>query len=272
MRLKRYLAYLRDSVDKSLKEYLPPGKRKPQDLHKAMRYSVFSGGKRIRPILTIESCIACGGSLKGAMPIACAIELIHTYSLIHDDLPAMDDDDYRRGKPTCHKVFGEANAILAGDALLSLAFGIISKWARPELCARLTGELSDAIGPRGMVGGQALDMEFSKENAPELNRINTLKTARLFEISTKLGAIAALSPARYAKAMARFGRDFGMAFQIADDIHDNGPYIKVFGPGKARKSYENLMKRATGALKVFGRKAGRLKEIANNIIYGPNVK
>ncbi|MBI5144342.1 MAG: polyprenyl synthetase family protein, partial [Candidatus Omnitrophica bacterium] len=195
MNIKYYLKNLKDRIDKSLDEYLPSEKAYPKAIHWAMRYSVFSGGKRMRPILAIESCKVCKGRLKDVLPAACAIELIHTYSLIHDDLPAMDDDDYRRGRPTSHKVFGEANAILAGDALLALAFNIIAKEANGRRGLEVIRELSEAIGTRGMVGGQIVDLEFKNKKLDKktLNYINRFKTSRLFEASTKIGAIAAQS-------------------------------------------------------------------------------
>ena len=152
---------------------MPKGK---DALSAAMRYSIFSGGKRIRPVLTIESARACRGSLEGALPAAAAVEMVHTYSLIHDDLPAMDNDDLRRGRPACHKVFGEANAILAGDALLTLAFNIIAKNTEPAMGIRIIEELSRASGARGMVGGQALDLEFrGKVNDPVVHHASILQ-------------------------------------------------------------------------------------------------
>jgi geranylgeranyl diphosphate synthase type II len=230
-----------------------------------MRYSVFSGGKRIRPILAIESSKACAGNLKDAIPIACAIEMLHTYSLIHDDLPAMDDDDYRRGKPTCHRIFGEANAILAGDALFALAFNIISKKIDSGISVGVIRELSDAIGTKGMVGGQVLDLEFQdkRKTKETLSAINRMKTSRLFEASTKAGAIASGTSAKEVKAMAKFGRSFGLAFQIIDDILDRGDYVKTFGMEKARRDSKNLVKKAKSFLRIFGKKAQNLKSIAD---------
>jgi geranylgeranyl diphosphate synthase type II len=147
-------------IDKELTALLPEKSAAPKKLHAAMRYSVFSGGKRIRPILAIESCLCCGGSISGVLRAACAIELVHTFSLIHDDLPAMDDDDYRRGKPTCHKKFGEATAILAGDALLSLALEIMASGRNPGAEIKLIKELTSSIGSLGMAGGQCVDIEY----------------------------------------------------------------------------------------------------------------
>ena len=206
-------------IYRNLKEYLPQG---DNTVEKAMQYSVLSGGKRIRPLIAIEACRICGGSVKDAMPYACAIEFIHTYSLIHDDLPSMDDDDFRRGKPTCHKVFGEANAILAGDALLTLAFNIIVKHAKPKIGVQIIEELTEAIGIDGMVGGQALDMEFKKKSKDKklLKEINLLKTAKLFEVSTRIGGICAGASREKVKALGKFGLYFGLSFQTVDDELD----------------------------------------------------
>ena len=265
--LKKALEKIRKSVDRALDKYLPSENEKPRTLHKAMRYSVFSGGKRIRPILVLESCKAAGGNAKSALALAVAVEIVHTYSLIHDDLPSMDNDDFRRGKPTCHKVFGEAAAILAGDALLTLSFKIIADNLPPKTAAEAIKELSGAIGSEGMVGGQMMDLESAgrKKRGAELNLINKLKTAKLFEASTKLGAIAAGAGKRESNALAKYGASFGMAFQIVDDILDKGDYVKVFGIEKARADAEYLSEKANRAVDIFGKKGGRLKEIANNL-------
>ena len=253
-----------------------------------MRYSVFSGGKRIRPILTIESSKACGGNLKDVLPAACAIELVHTYSLIHDDLPAMDNDDFRRGKPTCHKMFGEASAILAGDALLTLAFNIIASKSKPVIGMKIIRELSDAIGANGMVAGQALDLEFqvkfgtnkgqgapraylSEPMAPEsrrrpvgpeariktgqwLKKIDLLKTAKLFSAAAKIGALTAGAQSNKIRALEQFGLDFGLSFQIVDD------YLDGEGPMR-RKSIASLIEKANSDLKVFGPNARGLRNM-----------
>ena len=228
-------------------------------LSAAMRYSVFSGGKRIRPVLTIESAKACRGNLKGALPAACAVELVHTYSLIHDDLPAMDNDDLRRGKPTCHKIFGEANAILAGDALLTLAFNIIAKNTEPALGIKIIEELSLAIGAGGMVGGQALDLEFHGKAKKKMiaERINTLKTAKLFSAAAKIGALTADPGAKEIKALGQFGLDFGLSFQMVDDNLD--------GDGRGLKKAASLVKKAKSDLKILGKRADRLKDMIEEL-------
>lgn len=261
-------------IDEALDQYLPSEGERPKTIHKAMRYSVFSGGKRIRPILAIESCKVCGGKIEDIKPIAAAIELIHTYSLIHDDLPAMDDDDYRRGRPTSHKAFGEANAILAGDALLTLGFNIISKKADSKIGLKVIGELSESIGTRGMIGGQVVDLEFSAKTCGKnrsvdvdtLDYINRLKTGRLFEASTRIGAIVGGSSARELENLAHFGALIGMAFQIIDDIIDEEGYAKIFGLDKSRWESKNLIEKAKRALSIFGKKADRLKDMADRIL------
>lgn len=270
MNLERYLNSLRSLIDKSLDAILPSGKKEPRIIHKAMRYTVLAGGKRIRPILVMEASRACGGRLKDAVMIGCAVELVHAYSLIHDDLPSMDNDDYRRGKPSCHKVFGEANAILAGDALLTLAFNIISKNLKaPDIGIKAVRELSDAIGAAGMVGGQAMDIKFSTKRLKGvriLNFINRLKTAKLFEASSKLGAISARAGKKDLAAMAGYGAALGMAFQIVDDIIDGEGYAELFGIKKARSDAERLIAKSKNTLSDFAEKADRLREIADYVL------
>jgi geranylgeranyl diphosphate synthase type II len=268
MNFKKYLARSRSAIDSALDRFLPKEDREPKVLHRAMRYSVFSGGKRIRPVIVIESARACGASQKDAMAAACAVELVHTYSLVHDDLPSMDDDDFRRGKPTSHKAFGEANAILSGDGLLTLAFNIIARHSKPSAAASMAAELSEAIGTRGMVGGQAADIEFQegKKNAAKLEYINCLKTAKLFEASAKLGAIAAGSGVKKIRAMASYGMRLGAAFQMVDDIMDNDGYARLFGAEKARHDAGELIKKAKEAIRPFGKRAGVLSALADYVM------
>lgn len=240
-------------IDKNLVKYLPKGSG---IIEKAMRYSVLSGGKRIRPVITVEAARICGGPVKDVMPVACAIEFVHTYSLIHDDLPAMDDDDLRRGKPTCHKVFGEANAILAGDALLTLAFNVIAKHMKPASAVVIIEELSEAIGVKGMVGGQAIDIEHKTDKDRKISsKINLLKTAKLFEASAASGAVAAGASARDVKALKKFGLYFGLSFQAVDDILD--------GENGLRKEVISYIEKAKRELDTFGKRAGKLKTIAD---------
>ncbi|MBZ0271767.1 polyprenyl synthetase family protein [bacterium] len=194
-------------------------------LQEAMRYSLLAGGKRVRPVLAIAACEAVGGTAETAMPVACALELAHTYTLIHDDLPAMDDDDFRRGRPTNHKVFGEAQALLAGCGLLSLAFEIVARATADGLfpadrAARIVALLADAIGWRGVIGGQSLDIESTGKTV-DIERVTLIcrmKTAVLISASVRAGAIAAGAPRAKEEALARFGDAIGLAFQIADDV------------------------------------------------------
>jgi geranylgeranyl diphosphate synthase type II len=222
--LEAYLNDRRDIVEDALQRYLPDEDSMPQELHTAVHYSVFSGGKRIRPILCLAALEACGGDIATGMPTACALELIHTYSLIHDDLPAMDNDDFRRGKPTCHKVFGEAIAILAGDALLTEAFVLLSQAQKVRFPAErrlaVIQEIARAAGMAGMVGGQALDMlaETVEPNFTGLEQIHRRKTGALIEAAVKTGAILAGAGEEKIQAICRYGTHVGLAFQIADDI------------------------------------------------------
>ncbi|MFA6141943.1 MAG: polyprenyl synthetase family protein [Candidatus Omnitrophota bacterium] len=248
-------------IDSALDRYLPKASEEPKILHKAMHYSVFSGGKRVRPTIAIEICKACGGKYMAAIAAACAIELVHTYSLIHDDLPSMDDDDFRRGKPSCHKVFGEANAILAGDALLTLAFNIVSREYEPKIAVMMTRQLSEAIGTKGMVGGQALDIEFKniKKDKKTAIKINRLKTSKLFEASAILGAMAAGAGSGRVKAAAYFGAYLGEAFQMVDDILDGEGAL-------SRKDAQALTASSKKALRVFGKNAGSLIKISDLVL------
>lgn len=259
---------LRSAVDRELDRRLPPITREPGVIHRAMRYSVFSGGKRVRPVITIEACTACGGALRDALTIAAAVECVHTYSLIHDDLPSMDDDDYRRGKPSCHKAFGEANAILAGDALLTLAFNMIANGPDPRINSEAIAELADAIGTLGMAGGQAIDMKYQgkKKTLRVMDRINYLKTARLFEASAALGAIAAGAGAKEKRAVSRYGAALGMAFQITDDCLDGDGYARIMGISRAKDAGKAYTGRASKALGIFGNRAKALARIADRML------
>jgi len=220
-------AYLKDRckiVEEALERYLPGKDNEPRELHAAMHYSVFAGGKRIRPILCLASAEACGGDLAPVMPVACALELIHTYSLIHDDLPSMDNDDFRRGKPTSHTVFGEATAILAGDALLTEAFALLSRAEKVRLAAErrlaVIQEIAQAAGAAGMVGGQALDIRTDRAapNIDALTDMHRRKTGALIMAAVKTGALIAGASDRKLSALAGYATHIGVAFQIADDI------------------------------------------------------
>ncbi|MGH8005297.1 MAG: polyprenyl synthetase family protein [Limisphaerales bacterium] len=213
--LKSFLDEKRELVDHWLDRFLPPEAEPPAVLHQAMRYSVFAGGKRIRPILAILSFEASGGEGETIFPPACAMELVHTFSLVHDDLPCMDDDDLRRGKPTLHKLFGEGVAVLAGDALSALAFELLAS-SGPEVLTTFT----QALGPKGMLGGQVADLksEGKKVTLPEVGEIHRMKTAALIAASLKIGALMAQAPEAEVESFFRFGQKLGLAFQIVDDV------------------------------------------------------
>ena len=244
--LKAYLQDRRNIVEEALLRYLTPQSNIPADIYKAVHYSVFAGGKRIRPILCLAAVDAVGGNLAPAMPVACALELIHTYSLIHDDLPAMDNDVFRRGKPTSHKVFGEAMAILAGDALLTEAFVLLSRAEKERLPVQrrlsVIQEIAQAAGISGMVGGQALEV-LSEKSVPDENSLGDIhrrKTGALIVAAVKTGAILFNAPKDKVQALSQYGTNIGMAFQIADDI------LNVEGDRK-------LMGKETGSDAVHGK-------------------
>ena len=222
--LKAYLNDRQNIVDEALTRYLPIEDNIPAEIFKAIRYSVFAGGKRIRPILCLAAVEALGGDIAQALPVACALELIHTYSLIHDDLPAMDNDDFRRGKPTSHKVFGEAIAILAGDALLTEAFNLLSRAEKVRVPAErslaVIQVIGQAAGIYGMVGGQALDLlaEKTKPDLDALSDIHRRKTGALIVAAVKSGAIICGASEQKVQALTDYGMNIGLAFQIADDI------------------------------------------------------
>lgn len=293
MEIKSYLKERCRIVDEALERYLPKEDELPFSLHKAMRYSVFAGGKRVRPILMLAACEAVGGAVAQALPAACAMEMIHTYSLIHDDLPAMDDDDFRRGNPTNHKVFGEAVAILAGDALLTEAFILLSDFTSApgvEPAARLevVREISVCAGSRGMVGGQVVDME-SEGNRDigfaTVQYIHTHKTGALIKASVRAGALLGGADSLQLDAITRYGEAIGLAFQIADDILDiegtteeigkdagsdeargKATYPAIIGLTESKRLAAELTERAFTALDMFGDKAGPLRAIASYII------
>jgi geranylgeranyl diphosphate synthase type II len=292
MDLKRYLSDRREQVDAALTGYLPAEDTMPAELHRAMRYSVFAGGKRIRPILMIGACEAVGGSAKRVLPAACALEMIHTYSLIHDDLPAMDDDDFRRGRPTNHKVFGEAIAILAGDALLTEAFILLSnpevnRDVPPEVSRRIIHTVARCAGSLGMVGGQVVDMESEGKTItfPTLEYIHTHKTGALILASIQAGALLGGADEENFAALTRYGETAGLAFQVADDILDvvgtqeeigkdvgsdqargKATYPALLGLDHARSRARELRDMAVAALEPLGEKAEPLRRIAHFIV------
>lgn len=274
MSLQSYLKKQSAKIEKALKGYLPRKEEHPSTLHEAMRYVVLSGGKRVRPILTLAACEAVGGEEKKAVPVACALELIHNYSLVHDDLPCMDDDDLRRGKPTCHKKFSEETAVLAGDALLTLAFKLLtsanSHHTMPGLKKQLevASDIADAIGTRGMVGGQAVDIEFQNKelDLPTIEYINTHKSGALIAVSLKAGAMLGGGGPREVESLYRYGKCLGLLFQIVDDILDREGYAKVVGVSEARQEAERLHSKAKKELRPFGQKAKMLNQLTDFVL------
>jgi geranylgeranyl diphosphate synthase type II len=290
MNLKAYLGSRQKEIDRALDRYLPKASTKPATLHRAMRYSLFAGGKRLRPILCLAAAEACGGKIKNALPLACALECIHTYSLVHDDLPSMDNDDFRRGRPTCHKVFGDGIAILAGDALLTIAFEIVSS-ARPAPrynMSILLREVAVAAGSQKLIAGQVADLEAEGRNVKrdELRFIHENKTAAILKTSVRLGAMSANADAKKLRAITQFGHGLGLAFQVIDDILDltqtseilgksagkdvaakKATYPAVIGLEKSRAEARRLTRRAHDALSVFaGSKAQALHALANYLL------
>jgi geranylgeranyl diphosphate synthase, type II len=287
--LKSYLDQRAARVDAALDHWLPSTRTAPATIHKAMRYAVFAGGKRLRPVLCLAAAEACGGELEAALPAACAVEVMHTYSLVHDDLPCMDDDDLRRGRPTCHKVFGEGMAVLCGDALLTEAFALLGRAqpTRRHPVRELVAELAQTGGSRRLIGGQVMDLEG--EGRPltkrQLVRIHEAKTAALLTCSLRLGAMSAdASPAKL-EALGRFGHALGLAFQVIDDILDvtqstemlgktagkdaavaKATYPAILGLERSRKEAARLTAEAMVALAPLRAKAVRLRQIAGYLL------
>ena len=263
----------RACVNNALKNHLARLKG-PSLLRKAMDYAVFSGGKRLRPILTMESSRVLGGDVKRALPFACAVELVHNFSLVHDDLPAMDNDARRRGKPTCHKKFGENIAILAGDGLLNLAFGIIAELSASGGKAKKTLEaislLADAVGSNNMIGGQALDLKKPPPKSLGRYKINRMKTAALMACSCKIGALAAEGKARDVERIYEFGKNLGLAFQIADDIEDSAHGELLLK--RMRKETASFISEGKSCIAPFGEKADTLGYIADRVLEKANGK
>lgn len=292
MNIEDYLRNQKAIIDRKLEEYLPEETAYPPKIHQAMRYSLFSGGKRIRSILCLAACEAVGGKPEPALPVACAMELVHTYSLIHDDLPAMDNDDLRRGKPTSHKAFGEAIAILAGDALLTLVYYVLSHHPRKagadaSVVLQVIEEISQASGTMGMIGGQVVDLESEDQDIefPQLEYIHTHKTGALIRCAVVCGALLGGASEDQMKRLRLYGEIIGLAFQIVDDILDiRGEQSKLgksIGSDLAQKKATypahlgltesmnracNLLESAISKLAGFDSKADPLREIARFIV------
>ncbi len=277
------------AIEAALERLLPPAKTQPESIHQAMRYSVFAGGKRIRPMLCMEASRIFSASADAAIEGGCALEFIHTYSLIHDDLPALDNDDLRRGKPTCHKQFNEATAILAGDALLTLAFETLSRIPTDDLRrVQVIREVASAAGTQnGMVGGQVADIEAERKPVTEemLSYIHRSKTAALIRASVVAGALCGGGLAEDVEHLRRFGDNIGWAFQVVDDILDveessaalgktagkdqaqqKATYPALFGLPKSHEFAKELASRALHELEGYGDRAARLRELADFLV------
>ena len=289
MELKSYLNERLRLVDAALDRAMPSEQTRPATIHKAMRYSLQAGGKRLRPILVLAACEAVGGRIKDALPSACAVEMVHTYSLIHDDLPAMDNDDFRRGKPTSHKVFGEGIAILAGDGLLTQAFEVIAQ-SKPQPrypTAKFVLELARAGGSLELIAGQVEDLEGEnrKVSFEDLRYIHERKTAALIRCCVRIGAMAGNATAAQLKAVTTYGHGLGVAFQIIDDILDctatteqlgktagkdakanKATYPSLLGLDKSRAEAARWTASTLKAIERFGKKGEALRALADYLL------
>ena len=283
--LKPYIVERCALVDAALDKFIPSAETSPATLHKAMRHSMFAGGKRLRPILCLAAAEACGGDVATAITAACSVECLHTYTLIHDDLPCMDDDDFRRGVPTCHKVFGDGVAVLAGDALQALAFELVARTPinKNYSAADYVIELAVTSGSLHLIGGQVMDLEGEGKKLPlaDLQFVHESKTAALLTTSIKLGAMSAGATSDQLKALHTFGWNTGLAFQIIDDIldvtqtseklgksagkdiaSDKSTYPALLGLEASRQEADRLTTEAMAALDSFGSAADRLRQLA----------
>ncbi|KNZ70734.1 polyprenyl synthetase [Thermincola ferriacetica] len=299
MNKKAFLKELKRKVniiEDALSQYLPGEDEYPETIHQSMRYSMLAGGKRLRPVLVLAAAEAVGGDVKKVIPAACAIEMIHTYSLIHDDLPAMDDDNYRRGKPTNHVVYGEAIAILAGDALLTLAFEVLSSLVEepgiaPQKVLRVIKEISLAAGSRGLIGGQVVDIgsENLDISAETLKYIHINKTGALFKAALKTGAILSSASEEQITALSRYAHFLGLGFQITDDILDiegdteklgkpvgsdikkkKATYPSIFGLQEAKQMAREAVAESLMSLEGFDERADFLREMARYLLERDN--
>lgn len=296
MKIEEYIGRRARLVERALKRWIPGAAEFPPRVHSAMRYSLFAGGKRLRPILALAGAEAVGGRAAAALPLACSLELIHTYSLIHDDLPCMDNDDLRRGRPTSHRVFGEALALLAGDALLTEAFRLLTrpdlmKNVSPVTRLRVIFHVAHAVGSLGMVGGQVMDISCQGKKIEKhlLEYIHSHKTGALIAASVYAGGLIGGASQKEGRALAGYGEKFGLAFQITDDLLDlhgeprklgkavgkdqaqgKATYPALFGVNESRRQAEALMNEAISRLKPFDHKADPLREIARFILKRSN--
>ncbi|MBM7867941.1 geranyl transferase [Heliobacterium gestii] len=296
MDLKAEMKRLNVKIDAALSRFMPAEDEAPPAIHKAMRYSLFAGGKRLRPLLVLAGCRAVGGDEESVMAAACALEMIHTYSLIHDDLPAMDDDDLRRGMPTNHVVFGEATAILAGDGLLTRAFGLLAEEGlrsgqAPALVLQVIAELAEASGSLGMIGGQVVDMESENKqiDVATMEYIHAHKTGALIRASLRIGAFLGGGSSEQVAALSRYGDHLGLAFQITDDLLDiqgdpekigkpvgsdeknnKATYPALLGLEKARQEAERVVQAALDSLDGFDEQAELLRDLARYLLVREN--
>jgi len=290
--LQQYLSEKRALVERALHTYLPSQSTSPPPLHGSMHYSVFAGGKRLRPILVLMAAELCGKSPEDVLFAAAALEMIHTYSLIHDDLPAMDNDDLRRGHPTSHKKYGEAMAILTGDALLTHAFQVMADPRHCKVCSpvailRATYHLGVAAGSTGMIGGQVLDIDAEQHriSSEELHTIHALKTGKLLAVALKIGAMLSEASDKVIDALTVYGEQIGLAFQIVDDILDlegneaelgksvlsdvanqKSTYPSLHGLAESKAMAADLIKQAQSSLDMFGEQAQYLRQLADFIL------
>ena len=288
--LQSYVDTQRERINAALEGYLPAAETEPATLHAAMRHSTFAGGKRLRPVLCIAAAEACGGEGESTMALACALECLHTFSLIHDDLPCMDDDDFRRGHPTCHKVYGDAIAVLAGDALQALAFELAASFEGNDQHGSSSAcrELAVASGSLKIIAGQVMDLEAEggkPVDAEQLRRIHDRKTAALLETSCRFGGISAGANGEQMAALSQFGRALGLAFQVIDDILDTTQSTETLGKtagkdeaaGKAtypaligleasRAEAARLTAEAKSALEIFDSSGDMLRAAADYLL------
>lgn len=290
--IKNFIKTKAKEIDAHLVDFMPNEATNPELIHQAMLYSLNAGGKRIRPLLCILAAEAVGGKKEQVLPVACALEMIHTYSLIHDDLPAMDNDDYRRGKLTNHMVFGEAIAILAGDGLLTHAFAVMTdSKAEPARILQVIQEIANAAGSLGMIGGQVADIESENLHVDyaTLEFIHTHKTGALFRASLRAGGILAGASEQQLSALTEFAEQLGLAFQITDDILDvigdeeklgkpigsdeknqKSTYPSIFGLDKSKKMAQEAVDKAVCSLGVFGKEAEPLRALAKYLLVREN--
>ncbi len=296
MSFKEELVRQAGLVDNALDRYMPPADRYPAVIHEAMRYSVFAGGKRLRPVLVLASSRAVGGDEKKVLPAACAIELLHTYSLVHDDLPAMDNDDLRRGRLTSHKVYGEAIAVLVGDALLTLAFRLMTELPQTgtlgaDGVVRIVAEVAEAAGTAGLIGGQVVDLQSAEKlvDKQTLKYIHTCKTGALYKASVRTGAMLSGAGSEQLQKLTVYAENLGLAFQIKDDILDiegdeqklgkpvgsdiknnKSTYPALYGLSAAKEMARQAADQAVGALNNFGVEADFLRGMVYFVLHREN--